>query len=270
MTLSNRALLILGSFSALVFAACSTGTVREAALPLAFSSFSVEEKSVLECDPEKPGLSISIDLRYADDAGNPAACSSVNQEILKTALVMSEEKASFRATSDFGRTVKNYIAGEIKSYQETWTEIFNDWGHSVGAENMIAIRGSTRGIVGNAIIYCVETDRDMGGAHPTHFKYFLNFDSASGKRITLGDLFKPDYEKELTDLLTRRAMSLENVTSKSKLSCEPRPTENFVLESDGILFYFNPYDIAPYSRGTISLKLRYGELSRLMKQENKN
>ena len=60
-------------------------------------------------------------------------------------------------------------------------------------------------------------------------------------------------------------MTLENVSLKSKLSCEPAPTENFIVESDGILFYFNPYDIAPYSRGPISLKLRYGELSRILK-----
>ena len=266
----NRILLISGALSSIFLTACSTGTVRESAYPISFSSLSVEEKSVLECDPEKPELNIKIDLRYAVDAGTSPASANINREILKTALKETESKVHFDISSDFVQTVKSYVAGEVKSYQETWTEIFRDWGHSVGSENMIAIRGNTRGMVGNAIIYQLEVDRDMGGAHPVHFKYFFNFDPVSGNRLSLSDLFKPDYEKALTDLLTRKAMTLENVSSKSKLSCEPRPTENFVLESDGILFYFNPYDIAPYSRGPVRLKLRYGELSPLMKQKNAN
>lgn len=268
MTMSsrNKILPFLCGFASLLFASCASSPVGGNALPLQFSTLSVEEKSVLECDPKKPELSISVDLRYATDLENPTVSLEINHEILETALSSYEEKVSFSKNADFEKTVRDYVAKEVKSYQETWTEIFNDWGHSSGAENMIAIRGNTRGFVENAIIYGLEIDRDMGGAHPIHLKYFLNFDATTGKRLSLADIFKPEYEKELTELLTRKAMVLENVTTKSRLSCEPRPTENFVIEGDGILFYFNPYDIAPYSRGPISLKLRYTELARLLKK----
>lgn len=257
-------LLSSGCLFSLFLTACVTGT-PENAVPVRFETFSVEEKSVLECDPAKPSMNISVALRYAAAAPNPAVPAIINREILKTALKPVGEKSTLRLSPDFAKTVKDYIAEEAKCYQETWTEIYNDWGHSVGSENIISVRGNPRGFADNTIAYCVEIDRDMGGAHPIHFKYFLNFDAGSGKRLTLSDIFTPDYEKTLTDLLMRKAMALENVTIKSKLSCEPRPTENFAVESDGILFYFNPYDIAEYSRGSISIKLRYGELAAILK-----
>lgn len=261
----RKYVLLLGALASSLLCACTSGAGAAKPLPVSFSRMTAEEKSVLECDPKKPELNISVDLRYAADPAKPAACEAINREILKTALVPIGEKTTVRIGPDFVRSVQDYIAEEVKSYQDAWTEIYNDWGHSFGSENRIALRGNTRGIVGSTIIYSLELDRDTGGAHPIHFKYFFNFDGENGKRLTLADLFKPGYEKELTELLTRRAMTLENVSLKSKLSCEPAPTENFIVESDGILFYFNPYDIAPYSRGPISLKLRYGELSRILK-----
>lgn len=261
----KQLLFVAGSLSAFFLSACTAGTPSAKKMPLRFETFSAEEISVLECDPKKPSLNISVDLRYAADPGNPQASALINREILTAALVASGEETTLKLSPDFARTVENYIAAEVKSYQDAWTEIYNDWGHSNGAENVISIHGNTRAIIENTIIYGIEVGRDMGGAHPLYCKYFLNFDAASGKRLGLNDLFKPGYEKALTELLTRKAMNLENVALKSKLSCEPKPTENFIVEADGILFYYNPYDIAPYSRGPISLKLRYSELAKLLK-----
>lgn len=261
----RQLLLISGALTALILSACSTGTTART-LPLRFETLSVLKKSVLECDPKKPSMNISVNLGYAADTQNPQVSALVNQEILKTALLPSGEKSNVNISPDFSRSVENYIAEETKVYQETWTEIYNDWGHSERAENEITVRGSTRGFVGNAIVYGIEIDQNLGGAHPIHYEYFLNFDASTGKRLTLNDLFKPGYEAALTQLLTQKAMIAENVKTKSRLSCEPKPTENFILETDGMLFHFNPYDIAPYSRGAIRLKIRYDELAAQLKK----
>ena len=41
--------------------------------------------------------------------------------------------------------------------------------------------------------------------------------------------------------------------------------QNFILGDDEITFIYNPYEIAPYSKGNTELTLSYSQLSKLMK-----
>ena len=57
---------------------------------------------------------------------------------------------------------------------------------------------------------------------------------------------------------------LENMgyTSTGELT----PTENFFLDSDGITFHYNIYDIAPYVMGAIQIKLPYDAVRHLLNE----
>lgn len=229
------------------------------------STLSKEEKSVLECDPKKPALTILADLHYVAKAENSGFAERVNREILVAALSVQGTVFSPSAPLNFEAEVNRYIAEEFKKYQATWTEFFEDFGHSPGAENLTTIEGKVCCLGARGIGYVVSVTQDFGGAHPMHWENFLNFDENTGKRLTLADIFKPEYEAELTTILTKKAMALEKVRTVEELSCEPRPTENFLLKSNVVEFHFNPYEIAPYSRGSICLKVSYEELSTLLK-----
>lgn len=230
-----------------------------------FLKFSNEEKSVLECDPNKPALTILADLHYVANAENPDFAERVNREILIAALSSQGEVFRPAKPLNFETEVNRYIAGEFKKYQATWTEFFEDFGHSPAAENLTAIEGKVCFLGAGRIGYAVSVTLDFGGAHPMHYENFLNFDATTGKRLTLADVFKIGYESELTKILTQKAMALEKVKTAAELSCEPRPTENFLLKENEIEFHFNPYEIAPYSRGAICVKIPYKELSHLLK-----
>jgi hypothetical protein len=43
---------------------------------------------------------------------------------------------------------------------------------------------------------------------------------------------------------------------------------NYVFTRDGILFYYNPYEIAAYARGAIQFTIPYSELNGIVKKEN--
>lgn len=224
-----------------------------------------EEKSVLECDPQKPALTILADLHYIAEAENSGVAERINREILIAALSAQGEVFRPAGTLNFEAEVNRYIAEEFKKYQATWTEFFEDFGHSPGAENLTTLNGKVCCLEANRLGYAVAVTQDFGGAHPMHWEIFLNFDKNTGKLLTLGDIFKTGYEAELTAILTRKAMELEKVKAAAELSCEPCPTENFLLKNDAIEFHFNPYDIAPYSRGPICLKVSSEELKALLK-----
>jgi hypothetical protein len=42
------------------------------------------------------------------------------------------------------------------------------------------------------------------------------------------------------------------------------PSENFILGKETITFIYNPYEIAPYEKGSIELTLSYSELDDIL------
>ena len=45
---------------------------------------------------------------------------------------------------------------------------------------------------------------------------------------------------------------------------EIAPTENFYLDKDGVTFYYNVYDIAPYVMGPVKITLPYEMMQHLL------
>ena len=42
--------------------------------------------------------------------------------------------------------------------------------------------------------------------------------------------------------------------------------ENFLLEKEGVMFYYNRYEIAPYSAGDFSLTVPYEQINAYLKK----
>lgn len=101
-------------------------------------------------------------------------------------------------------------------------------------------------------------------AHGNTNTTYVNFCLTDGKIISLGDLFKPDYQKPLMEMIRTKLkesghellMPINEVSFPSQ----------FGLTSKGIIFSYDPYQIAPYSEGTIQIELSAGELSDILSQ----
>lgn len=109
-----------------------------------------------------------------------------------------------------------------------------------------------------------------GGTHPEHTNVSANYDLINGDVLTLAGILQidantndfcklvieqlalvkdklylyPDYE----DMVTRR------------FSVDPTQDEAFYFTPTGLCFYFAPYEIAPYSSGTITIEIPYEKL----------
>ncbi len=125
----------------------------------------------------------------------------------------------------------------------------------------------------NIINYKITTIYYTGGAHGNEVYTFINFDPETGEEITLQQLFKENYEEVLTDRLTNKlakhigASSVEDIQEKGYLVFNDMyATDNFALEKDSIIFFYNNYDIAPYSQGKTRLAFSYEELKDIMKE----
>jgi hypothetical protein len=113
-----------------------------------------------------------------------------------------------------------------------------------------------------------------GGAHGMETREFTVLDTRTGKQVYLSDIFRDDYEKELTELLTRTLKTVMGIDPAQKLMengffvDEVKPTGNFYLTASGISFFYNHYEIAPYASGPNEIFLSYSVISSLLRPDS--
>lgn len=104
-----------------------------------------------------------------------------------------------------------------------------------------------------------------GGAHPNRFVMLRNFNPYTGDSLGIAMIFNPENLKELTRLGEKYFR--EDQKLKQGVSYEDAGywfkdnqfflTANFAFTSEGLLFYYNEYEIAPYSTGAIYFVIPY-------------
>ncbi|MBR6432824.1 MAG: DUF3298 domain-containing protein, partial [Bacteroides sp.] len=124
------------------------------------------------------------------------------------------------------------------------------------------------------LVYRIDYNEYTGGAHGIYMSTFLNMDLHTLTPVRLDDLFAGDYKEALTDLLWNQLMADNKVATRRELedigyatTGELEPTENFYLGQEGITFYYNVYDIAPYVMGPIKITLPYEMMQHLLKDD---
>lgn len=107
-----------------------------------------------------------------------------------------------------------------------------------------------------------------GGAHPNQYFRTFNYNVATGKEVSLADVYPNDakYFAPLREKIKTSVHDTLATTLKDNGDTETNPDEmlfediskldesafqHFTFGTDHITFYFSPYDIAPYAAGPI-------------------
>jgi len=121
----------------------------------------------------------------------------------------------------------------------------------------------------------VATSSFSGGAHGSYNYQAYNYDRKSGKAINLDDLFAFEYRDTLHDLAQKAYRQSVNISSNANLTTTQDWFENrFVLAKsiafgeEALHFFYNPYEIKPYSAGTTEFKLRYQDMQELISPDS--
>ena len=109
-----------------------------------------------------------------------------------------------------------------------------------------------------------------GGAHGIeNFRYLL-IDRLENRVLTRENLFLPQSDSLLNSLITKTFREDQKVPSDQSLTAfglfvdTIEANDNIFINYKGIGFYFNSYEIAPYSFGQSSVLIPFGELLPLM------
>lgn len=114
-----------------------------------------------------------------------------------------------------------------------------------------------------------------GGAHANPWTNYLNIDLKTGKIISLEELLVGDYQSQLlvsAEAAFRKTVNLELNTNLSETQYEFSSgtfelPEHFSIGQKGFSFYFNHYDLGPYSLGAMSFDVPYDDLLEILNKD---
>lgn len=105
-----------------------------------------------------------------------------------------------------------------------------------------------------------------GGAHPNYSVYYLNVSQKGKVQDRLSQFFKdPKKVKAIAEMNFRKQFNLfpqDNLADKGFMFEKGKfeLSENFGFFEEGLIIYYNPYEIAPYSEGAIVITVPFSEL----------
>lgn len=113
----------------------------------------------------------------------------------------------------------------------------------------------------------MEMEGYSGGAHPNTRTDYRSYDPKTGKRYELGEWFKKGYETPLQALGEKAFRKARHLSAEVDLNDAGftfdqgfQLNDNYAATPEGLVFYFNPYEIASYADGPTELVIPYSDL----------
>lgn len=275
--LSAHMLLVVMTLSAL-FTSCSNKANKQADA-LEFDKTELKKSEHLFGETSNPACQLTLSLTYASKAATAGQKDSINTYLLSAALGSTYQ--SMAPDSALQVYAKNYISNYRNDLEpmlkkdmesEEDMETIKAW-YSYNRE----IKTEVASCENNVLSYRIYFEEYTGGAHGIYQTTYLNLDLKNLMPIHLDDLFVDEYHEALTDLLWYQLIADKEVESREELeemgygtTGELAPVNNFTMDDEGITFYYNVYDIAPYVVGPTEIKLPYQLMEHLLSREVTN
>lgn len=164
----------------------------------------------------------------------------------------------------FENNLKYKTIDELINYVKN-TEKEEDLGYELGVYcNLISTHDN---------MLCIsigEYSYGYGAAHPNHSGRYYNFNLSTGKLIKLNTLFKSGFLEKLTQIAKKDFLKQNNNKDQDWEMewgdgvFEFKLNDDFTLTPKGIIFSFDPYEIACYAAGDSEVMIAYEEIKDLI------
>lgn len=217
---------------------------------LVFATTTYEDKSTLQ-NREETTVSVNIPIA----TGRDDISKNINDEVFKTVrLIVSQE-------DDKSATYDELFANFIKQYENF---INDNPDYTLGWE--VDIKGTVDFMNSDIVNIKLDSYTIMGGAHGNPFKRSLLFNPNDGKELSIKDIVKDTLqlsqiaEKKFRDKFNISADKNINSTGLMFLNDKFSLPQSIFITKEGLLLYYNAYEIAAYAEGTKELLIPYQEI----------
>jgi hypothetical protein len=260
-------ILLLSILATSIFFSCTQKTIKT-------KENDFVKKYYLSKDTTKGALSIDIEVEIPIAFADKDILKSIRNSLVTN--LFGEEYLLHSNDS----LVQIFTKDLVSDYKENNEPLLNekDSASKYSFDNEHVLSGFSLLSDKKIYVYGIERYMYMGGAHGLETRNYYNFDLKTGKTITEKDLYKPNFESELSELIKKRIVeeSKENKDSKDAepiLSLEDtdfwtdsiKPNGNFYITDESINYVFNPYEIAPYYIGQTEVTIPFNRLKSLLR-----
>lgn len=197
---------------------------------------------------------------------------------LKELLCQSILESEYNDSLGMKFTAKQFSIEILNSYKmppiiDDEDQIESKNGNLVKYEVTNQIRPSYIG--GSIIGFRKISGMKKGDKTSLNTNFYYTFNTRSLKRINITDIFNDDDIEAVNDLLKESLLKQENATDASQLIDlgyfnidNLSVNNNFYLSDDGIVFNYEPNEIACYAIGEVRIKLNFNDISQFIRPDS--
>ena len=214
-----------------------------------------DEQAMPLAEGQADSLLLSVSIEHPVGGAAEEILGKIDKGILATAFDMEELPGTVEETATrYEDNLKDeyfneYEGAEVDNSVRTWEDHVN---------------GYFSGRYGRYLSYMVEYYGFRGGAHGSNTMTPVVFDRKTGDVVPEEAFFADGYRDPVSALLQAHLPeALDGDEEALAAVFEPTllaPNGLYEVTKDGITWYYQPYDIAPYYLGVISITLPWSEL----------
>lgn len=264
---NNPLRLVVAAFVFAGIVSCQKNEKQESEKEAVFDIAEMVAMSFGSCDTIKGGAEVSFTLLTPADSGK--AAEQIRQFLQKSRVASITSSMDSAYVHSFGElNEKVAFAALDKSYKD----FKKDFPDAPGCWE-INQKGDTVLTTPKIIAYQLDLYTFLGGAHPNSNKQFTLFDRQTGVVVPF-HAFVTDSVALLkkTEAAFRKLEKLQptdNLEEKGYFLNNHQffQADNCTFTREGVLVYYNPYEIAAYARGPIQFVVPYSELKGIIREE---
>ncbi|MCF0073061.1 DUF3298 and DUF4163 domain-containing protein [Dyadobacter sp. CY261] len=268
MILRQLAALSLGT---LLFWACNQSSKKEGAdARVGFQKGEIKKEDYGSCDTAAhKGVTVLVSLWQPTDSS--AVASKIRQILTEKTIKRLNsygDSASIAANPGASGSVK----AAFDVFEKNYNDFKEDFPDAPGCWE-VELHGDTVMITSKMLFYQLDHYSFTGGAHPNSFTSFHAFDAKTGEEVEMKSFVQDSVA--LLSLVEKKFRELGKLTPEVDLEDEGYflvdhkffIPANYVFTQEGVLFYYNPYEIAAYVRGAIDFTIPYEDLKGIIRKD---
>lgn len=240
---------------------------------LRFDNIRKSETAHLFNDTDKPACNIRINFAYPVKSSDPILKDSLNSYFIS--ICFGDKFSGEKPEDVIDQYTRNYIDEYRHDLEHMYLEDEKDKNNKSSVEEWYSyyknIESQVQLYQKDLLVYRVDYNEYTGGAHGMYTTTYVNMDLTLIRPLRLDDLFIAEYKEPLTELIWNQLMADNRVTTREALedlgygsTGEIIPVENFYLDTKGITFHYNVYDITPYTMGAVEVILPFDVIGHLL------
>jgi hypothetical protein len=254
---------------------CQTDKKTIAENDIQFDSIIVDKTYYMLEQPDNPGCNLRIKFVYPVKSGNKEILNQIRKHFIASYFGDMYEELTPEQTVD---EYVNIYLEDYKSLEDDFIEEKEKSKDAPVASWFSYYETSSNEITfnkANLLCYSVNFENYTGGAHGAHTHTNVVLNLKTGELVTEEDIFIKDFQDALALMLVDKIVKQNEVKNAWELESigffsvdEIFPNGNFLIDEEGITYYFNEYEIAAYVVGATRVKLLYSDIKPLLKKDS--